>query len=80
MWLPWRASKLPIPRTLQVGLCVACGYIFQRDLLLSCEGLRTELEDKLRDSEQRERAGTAADEQSEAKEKKLVSLKENCDR
>ena len=47
---------------------------------MSCEGLKTELEDKLRDSEQRERAGTAADEQSEAKEKKLVSLKENCDR
>lgn len=47
---------------------------------MPCAGLRTELEDKLRESEQRERSGAAAEEQSEAKEKKLLYSKENCDR
>ena len=49
-------------------------------MLASCAGLRTELEDKLRDSEQRERARSAAEGQSEAKEKKFTYLKENCNR
>ena len=47
---------------------------------MPCAGLKTELEDKLRDCGQREKSGSAAEEQSEVKEKRLVYLKENCDR